>query len=96
MSKYADYYNKAVDLYKAGNNIIYRSMIYGNDLYSDYEAKILDKAIFDVSAKAYQLSVKHHPTWFAALMSGASSTECLRAWRNDDPNMEYLAELKHI
>lgn len=96
MSKYTTYYNKAVDLCKAGNCNIPLSMVYGSDTYTKHEARILDKAIREVEGKAYQLAVKYHPTWLVALRSGASAAECFRAWKRDDPDGKYLNELQHI
>lgn len=95
MSKYNLFYNKAVALYKAGNHFLYPALVYGSEYYTKAEAKILDGVINELTEKAHCLAVKHHPTWFSALKSGASEAECLRAWKHDDPKGVYLENLKY-
>jgi len=96
MSKYVEYYNKAVDLYKAGHHDLTPELIYGSEFYSTRDRKILESVAYEVLQKGHNLAVKYHPTWLFVLRSGGSEQRCLEAWRNDDPDMKYLDELTHI
>ena len=95
-SKYIRFYNRAIDLYKAGNHELLPEQIFGSELYSTYESKILKRVASEVIREGYYLAVEKHPTWFNAVKSGASAEQCLRAWRYDDPDGSYLDELKYI
>ena len=96
MSRYVEYYNKAVDLYKSGQHGLTPELIYGSEFYTAKEEKLLKGVASEVMDKAYWLAIKYHPTWLFALKSGASSERCLVAWHNDDPDSKWLDELKHI
>lgn len=93
--KYIQYYNKAVDLYKDGHSVLTPETVYGSEYYNKNDLKILEKVISEVSEKGYMIALKYHPTWLKMFKSGASPQQCLRAWKNDDPDMIYLDELKH-
>lgn len=96
MSKYVQFYNKAVDLLKDGNYDLYPALIYGSEFYNSRDLEILNRVACEVLEIGCRLAATHHPTWLEALQSGASPEQCIRAWKHDDPNGTYLNELKHI
>lgn len=95
--RYKTYYNRCVDLFFNENKMIpTREEVYGSEYYSKLEAKDLDKAIYDFCENRRIIVQRYHPTWLEAVKNGASPAECLRRWKEDDPDNTYLMEIKYI
>lgn len=91
MTKYQQYYSKAVSLIKAGNHYPGLTDVAG-EYPTNQEYKIASNAIFDAHQKELELYSKAHPRHLQALRNGADAQECLRIWK-EEGGSSYLDEL---
>ena len=91
MTKYQEYFNRAIKLDKAHDAITVEAVT-GEEYPTNSSFRIAQKAIKDEHEKAYCAALKAHPRWYGALLRGASTSECLKIWRAEG-GTNYLNDL---
>lgn len=92
MTKYQQYYNKAVSIIKSSPYVPNVTDVAG-EYPTNQELKIASRAIYDAHQKKLELYRMAHPRHMRAVLNGASAQECFRIWK-EEGSSSYLNKLK--